>query len=411
MAINITYERTALGEFLERLPSLLLEYKKTKWSMEQEKKIREDDRNYKAAVSMYSDAKELYKSSKNELNSLEDKWSSLGLQLNTLNETYKSAGADVASNIYQGEATNWLARANHLEELTQEIEAKKDALEGVLYNDIRKADQVMKGGSIAGFGGGSDPTRWDAGDLGIEGYTSTYGDPSAAVQEFYDVNQGNIQSNLSDLEGTRLLNESRDKKLTNFSRKEAEQFLGGYEASSKLSSGLKQIYDLTEFETQENTPGVTPEMISEASNRKKELMTDIALEFSELLGEEADGLENPMDYYLAYEALHTRTMQSTATGGGEQGLRDFSIMMTSARKSYDYYISLLNSGDTGKANKIEALAKKYFGFEGMSFQAFITKASGDYSTYTLTPFEVNNQVLTKDQSIFDQEDLFQNEDE
>tara|TARA_R100000742_G_C4276298_1_gene97264 strand:- start:448 stop:1683 length:1236 start_codon:yes stop_codon:yes gene_type:complete len=410
MAINITYEKTGLGEFLERLPSLLLEYQKTKWSMEQEEKIRKDDREYKAAVSMYSDAKELYKSSRQQLDVLEKEYLKTGLNMDSLNETYKTAGIDLIDTIYKGEMTNWEGRANHYGKLTEIIGAKVNEIEGILYNDVAQAKQIMLGGGIMGSGAG-DPNKWDREDLGVDAYIQTFGEPSQATRDYFAANPGTITTQLQKLEGTRLLNTTRDTNLVIKTQKNSEQFLGRYTVSAAGTSQLNDFYNMEEIKHGYNskTPGIDLPMYENAIKAQNNIQVNIALEFSELLGEEVDGQAFPLKYFEAYEQMHLASKPSVETGAGEQGLRDFAPLVQNALKSYSYYVDLINNGETAKAKRIELLAQKYYGFSAMSFQQYVTSLNDHFSQYTLIPFTMENKVISHDESIFDN-DIYDEED-
>ena len=412
MGVNVTYQRSALADFLERLPSLLMEYKKTQWSMEQEAKLRKEDREYKAAVSMYSDAKELYKSAERSLDELENSWLQTGLGLDGLNEMFKTKGLDIVEKVYEGEATNWIGRANHYQDLAAQLGKKAQVMQNVLYDDIAKTKQIMAGGGVSGAGGGSDPVRWDMGDFGAKAYEETYGEPMSAIsQEYLAANPGVVRQSLEKFESTRLLNRLRDAKNVNQDRRQSEQFLGGYVNSAYTKSGLSTVYEMEKIQNAyaKGAEEVDVAMNDQAVQKQRAGQVIIGSEFADLLGiPQAEAQEQIMDYYYLYDRMHAAAEQPVLTGGGEQGLRDFSLLVTNARQAYNHYLSLKNKGNNAEANRIEELAKKYFGFEGMGFQQYLTSLNMHFSKYALTNFEETKQVIRNDQSIFD-DDIYEQE--
>ena len=397
MALNITYERSALADFLERLPSMLLDFKQTQLKLATEEKIRKDNREYQASVSMYQDARDLYKVTRKELNTLETSYAETGMNISSLNDIYSTAaGLKPLQDIGDIDIQNWEERTEYYGDLTSNLERKKEALKGVLYGDVQQAQQIMAGGGVGGYSGG-DPDQWDLSDIGLDAYEQTYGPAPEYIKDYFGSQPGLMRKSLTDLNQA-LLNfdyketihaENKQQLLTK-KRNQSLLYMGTLASEWYKGSGLAEFDGLLTHEAADKD-GTAPFKKGEKESvefDKKVIVSKIGEDFATLLGKAQDGLDKPLDYFHKYQEMYDNTVGRGVTRLGQVAEGDFSDYTFYIKQSYNVYKALEGS----EKIKFERLARQYFGFgKNQTFDQFVKAVSENYSKITTLPFDINGQ--------------------
>tara|TARA_R100000808_G_scaffold6268_2_gene18754 strand:+ start:514 stop:1836 length:1323 start_codon:yes stop_codon:yes gene_type:complete len=410
---EIVVERSPLAEFLDEMPSLIMQYKQMQ--MAQEERIA--DREYRermanksieleASKSLYKEAVSEYNKLDSALMALENKYSEAVGSVDNLGEMYKGSGLDVVTDIYKGEATNYQARADNALENIQALKNKINIVQGSLYGDVKRVQNIMAGG--AGFEGGASAEGWDLGDLGLLAYETQFGESSPTVKAMFKNNPGMMTSSLASLQKTeeamKLSKEKRqyysdkDANAKEISaRSEAELTFGSLIGSSAITSGKQQFDGLSMIEANFDDT-TTEDDKSKVANSKNALRTQIGKDFAFLLG---DLVSEDMyfDYSEDYFEMHNLAKGQSAVRQGRTAYGNWSIFNNYVQKANANYINAIQSGDTNKALMLNQMAIKYFGMpdsKDVQLSTFANDMNKHFSKTILAGFESSNQILPED---------------
>ena len=169
---QIVIQRSPIADFLDELPGLLLQYKQMEYAQEERalerglrRELTEKGYEIEAGKSMYNENMKIYSDAQKSLELLETEYHKAVGDVSSLGELYKGAGNEVIRDVYEGEATDYSARSDWALNNAQQIKDQITTLQGSLYGDIKRAENIMAGG--AGFRGGVSAEEWDVGDLGL----------------------------------------------------------------------------------------------------------------------------------------------------------------------------------------------------------------------------------------------------
>ena len=152
----VVYKKSELGTFIEQLPSLIMQYQSRKDEMDFQKELLEDKQAHEIEMLenknkleleliAYSDAKDERKEVLDQYNVLEQTYLETGAELEDLNNLYRTNESlnKLLEDISKSPAETLLERADLLNQKTELIEQKIDILQDVVYDDIRKAQQII----------------------------------------------------------------------------------------------------------------------------------------------------------------------------------------------------------------------------------------------------------------------------
>tara|TARA_Y100001963_G_scaffold20311_1_gene25889 strand:+ start:4733 stop:6037 length:1305 start_codon:yes stop_codon:yes gene_type:complete len=351
-----------------------------------------------ASKSLYNENVMAHKQAQADLTKLETKYQEAVGSLDLLDESYKKSGLEVAQQIYQGDATNYQARADMYLDNTQAIKNKISVLEDLVYGDIKRSKNIMAGGF--GHKGGGDTEAWDLGDLGIVSYEAMYGTASPTVEAMFANNPGVMVKELANLQKTEKALESTGQKIkyhkglneerrTQKAREEANMVFGMalssaekqsdyavYKAYGALQSNLENI---EENEVQ----------IAEYKQERNKIKATIGAEFATLLGRPLNDT-NVFDLSMAYMEMHdvgapTTAVRTTTLSG------EFSLYNNYIQEAAKNYQAAISSGDNDKARELNKLAMKYLGMpQGVQLNSFAKDMNDHYSKTIMGAFNSKN---------------------
>ena len=388
----ITVERSAIADFLDELPGLLMQYKQMQWAHEVQEKTIE----LEASKSLYNENKKLYYDALDNLQTLESTYGETVGSLEPLNEMYTAGGKDVTADIYKGEATDYQARADNALENWQAVKNKIGILQGSLYGDVKRAKNIMAGG--AGFEGGADPKGWDLADLGIVAYENRFGESSPTVVSMFENNPGLMTTSLASLqktEGALALTTAKrgyygtatETKAGDDDMKQAELVFGTIASSARKTSG-KQMYDgllLARAELNQD-PSNNVEQIDANNARQFEITKEIGKEFADLTGQVVTE-EQYLDVTEEYFEMLNLAQGSSEVRQGQTAYANWSVYKNYISQARDEYVKALQAGDAEKARRLNSLAEKYFGKpQGIELSTFASDMDTYYSKTILASF-------------------------
>ena len=111
-------------------------------SMDMRKDLTERGYEIEAGKSMYNENMKIYRDAKKSLDSLQTEYHKAVGDIGSLGELYKAAGNEVVRDVYQGEATDYSARADWAFNNAQQIKDQITTLQGSLYGDIKRAENI-----------------------------------------------------------------------------------------------------------------------------------------------------------------------------------------------------------------------------------------------------------------------------
>jgi len=396
---QITVERSAIADFLDELPGLLMQYKQMQWAQEEralERGIREKAIELEASKSLYNENQKLYYNAINNLDKLEATYGETVGSLEPLNEMYTSGGKDVTADIYEGEAKDYQARADNALENWQAVKNKIGILQGSLYGDVKRVKNIMAGGQ--GFEGGVDPEGWDLADLGIVAYEHRFGESSPTVVSMFENNPGLMTTSLASLqktEGALALTGSKRKyysgatetKTGDDEMKQAELVFGTIASSARKTSG-KQMYDglLAAKSILNQDPSNNVDEIDANNARQFEITKEIGKEFADLTGQVVTP-EEYLDVTEEYFEMLNLAKGSSETRQGQTAYANWSVYKNYITQARDEYVKALQAGDAEKAGRLNSLAEKYFGKpQGIELSTFALDMDNYYSKTILASF-------------------------
>jgi len=424
---RIVVEESALGRFLDELPGLILQYKQLEYAQEERalerglrRELTEKGYEIEAGKSMYNENMKIYSDAQQSLELLETEYHKAVGDVSSLGELYKAAGDEVVRDVYQGEATDYSARADWALNNAQQIKSQITTLQESLYGDVKRAENIMAGG--AGFRGGVSEAEWDLGDLGLVAYEIEYGEASPTVQSLFKNNLGAVSESLSKLRKTEQTFGLTEQKIQYYESKtqaqqvqsendKAELMFGTLSNSSKKTSDMQnlQALQIAEANYDENTDAATV-----AANEQGQfaIYKSIGGEFSKLIGRDV----KPEDYPEITEEYIE--MQNLGSGDAASLMGQTAYGNWSAFKGYvddaaKEYISAVQAGDSEKARILNELAQKYFGMPpGVSLTQFAADVGEQFSNTLLASLGQNDLITApSDPTITDTTNIINPDDE
>ena len=242
----------ALAKFFNELPDMLRQFRMAdserafnlelqKMQMQYSERLTNEARQIEANRSMYMDMKSEEDIARKEYESTLDKLQETGVGLNLLSDEFKTANANkINTDLSEYDATDYLGRADEYSSVASDLKARTDIMKSSLAGDIMNVQRIKQG--AAGWKGGSDPTGWDADDIGIDAYTSVYGEPTPVAEAAlagYDPLQATkdleVLASALDRKRNRARNDAKEFKLNNVNNLTALKGMFGAEDSTILS--------------------------------------------------------------------------------------------------------------------------------------------------------------------------------
>jgi hypothetical protein len=357
-----------------------------------------------ASKSMYNENMKIYEDARISLDLLETEYNKAVGDISSLGELYKSSGNQVVRDVYEGEATDYTARAEWALNNANEIKSQMKTLQGSIYGDIKRAQNIIAGG--AGFRGGASKEIWDAGDIGLIAYEIQYGKASPTVESLFKNNIGAINQSLTTLRKTEQTFALTGQKMKYYEERgiaaeekseniKAELIFGTLSNTSKKTSGMQDLqalqYAASNFDLTDTSDAAKAE-ISKNEQGQFALLKSIGAEFSKLIGKDA----KPEDYIdIAEEYIE---MQNLGVGDAASLLGQTAHGNWAAFKGYvddaaKEFVSAVQSGDSEKAKILQALAQKYFGMPpGVSLTQFAFDIGEQYSKTILASLKGNGLI-------------------
>jgi hypothetical protein len=398
--------------------TLLMDEKKTQDTRVWQEKIQAEAREYNATLSMYKDAKDEAKISELEYNKIEKSWLETGLGLDKLNEMFKTdKSLKVLQDLNEIPAKDWKKREQYYSDKAFNLERKADILEGVLYGDIRKAQNIIAGG--AGFTGGSDVLSWDTGDLTLAAYKKMY--PKAKTghaAEFFAANPGLIEASLSKLKKDAITQSLLREREGHYSRlgtstttkKVSDR---GIKIGRYFSSNLASASERSKFNKYKGHRHMLASMLDEA-DYYKQIMPDKEISYIQDQEQKitSTGIEIGRKYALAmgstnvsdeqalkslqeYEQMHKLSRSKTSTHLGVVSDPDFMPYWNSIEQAFKVY---KEETDPARKEALLTVSQELFGFYE-SFEEFAGRTIQFKTEYMLTPFKVDGQIPTDDNKV------------
>ena len=424
---RIVVEESALGRFLDELPSLILQYKQMEYAQAEratERQLKREliEKGYEieAGKSMYNENMKIYSAAEQSLQLLETEYHKAVGDVSSLGELYKAAGNEVVRDVYEGEATDYSARADWAYDNAQQIKGQIETLQGSLYGDIKRAENIIAGG--AGFRGGVSAEEWDPADLGIVAYELQYGEASPTVQSLFKNNLGAVTESLTRLRKTEQTFGLTEQKIQYYESKtqaekvqsendKAELMFGTLSNSSKKTSEMQNLQAL---QIAEANYDVNTDAATRAANEQGQFAIYKAIggEFSKLIGRDVD----PGDYpEITQEYIE---MQNLGSGDAASLMGQTAYGNWSAFKGYvddaaREYVAAIQANDTEKVRILNELAQKYFGMPpGVSLTQFAADVGDQYSKTLLATFGQNDLITApSDTTITDTTNIINPDDE
>ena len=372
-------------------------------SMEMKEDLTERGYEIEAGKSMYNENMKIYEGAKKSLDLLETEYHKAVGDVGALGELYKASGNEVIRDIYQGEATDYSARAEWAFNNAQQIKEQVKTLQGTLYGDIKKAQNIIAGG--AGFKGGVSPIEWDPGDLGLIAYEIQYGEASPTIQSLFKNNIGSVNESLLKLRKTEQSFDLTEMKMEYYEEKstaakvqaetdKAELMFGTISNSSLKTSGVQNLQAL-QIAAADLEPEETAKITS--NNQAQFALTkSIGSDFSKLIGRDV----KPEDYSdIAEEYIE---MHNLGTGEAQTGMGQTAYGNWSAYKGYVddaaiQYAEAVASGDAEKAKILNDLATQYFGMPpNIGLTQFAADVGDQFSRTVLATFNTNDLIQNED---------------
>ena len=424
---RLVVEESALGRFLDELPSLILQYKQMEYAQAEratERQLKREliEKGYEieAGKSMYNENMKIYSAAEQSLQLLETEYHKAVGDVDSLGELYTAAGNEVVRDVYEGKATDYSARADWAYNNAQQIKGQIETLQGTLYGDIKRAENIMAGG--AGFRGGVSAEEWDPADLGIVAYELQYGEASPTVQSLFKNNLGAVSESLSKLRKTEQTFGLAEQKIQYYESKtqaekvqsendKAELMFGTLSNSSKKTSAMQNLQGLqiAEANYDENTDAAT---VDANEQGQFAIYKAIGGEFSKLIGRDVD----PEDYPAITEEYIE--MQNLGSGDAASLMGQTAYGNWSAFKGYvddaaREYVAAIQANDTEKVRILNELAQKYFGMPpGVSLTQFAADVGDQYSKTLLATFSQNDLITApSDTTITDTTNIINPDDE
>ena len=402
----------SIADAARELKDLVLELSLQRDKFKLQEKLRREDREYTAAISMYQDAKKEAIDAEKQYNRIEDSWRESGLSLSSLNEMFKTdESLKVLKNINEIPAEDWKQRTQHFSDKASNLKRKADIIGNELFGDIRKAKNILAGG--AGYAGGTDVQTWDPKDLGFEAYQKTYpGDKTTdIVKEFFDVNPGLLESSLAKLQKQQLDFMSLREKLGYYNRlgekatsdqlaikkDYIQRSFSSQLNSAKHRSGLKDVKDKQWRAAQltDAWDGSDKDMKADIETTELEalnLAEDVGRLYGFLLGDSNINSDNAMKLYKEYESIHELARSTTAVRQGVISEPDFMPYWDSIDRAYNTWNK---QEDPSKKAALEQTARNLFGFYG-DFEEFYQETRKNKADYLMSPFKEDGQVTLDD---------------
>ena len=424
---QIVIQRSPIADFLDELPSLILQYKQMEYAQEEraiERQLKSEllEKGYEieAGKSMYNENMKIYSAAEQSLQLLETEYHKAVGDVSSLGELYKAAGNEVVRDVYEGEATDYSARADWAYDNAQQIKGQIETLQGSLYGDIKRAENIMAGG--AGFRGGVSAEEWDPADLGIVAYELQYGEASPTVQSLFKNNLGAVTESLTRLRKTEQTFGLTEQKIQYYESKtqaekvqsendKAELMFGTLSNSSKKTSEMQNLQAL---QIAEANYDVNTDAATRAANEQGQFAIYKAIggEFSKLIGRDVD----PEDYPAITEEYIE--MQNLGSGDAASLMGQTAYGNWSAFKGYvddaaREYVAAIQANDTEKVRILNELAQKYFGMPpGVSLTQFAADVGDQYSKTLLATFGQNDLITApSDTTITDTTNIINPDDE
>ena len=406
--VNWTIEKSAMSEFWDELPDLLLRYaelgartgredriRKETWAREErllkekqqyDQDIMERKLKIQLGYDLLKESEDDQDEAQASLDRLETEFHKTTGGLGGLQDLYKTSNnsLEILDTSYEGDMSDIEDQIQFNNDKTRAIKNKIDLLEGALYEDIAKATAIMQGG--AGMAGGTDPEAWDAADLGLEAFEEIHGDAKPWVESYFDRASGAINKQLEELQTTVLDKEYKearinymkgggDKSLNNAVR-QTKNFLGNKVNVSMANTGIGQIF---KDEDLKNTMITNNQDVQEIStiidNKKLAIASEYALmrygiQYGDLSGMSPKAKQALMKFYETYKiGVFTAQGKTAATTG------DFGDYFEQVEQSYKAWNTAIQAGDQNKADKINELHKKYNG-TNLDIQEFYKNMEG-----------------------------------
>jgi hypothetical protein len=372
-------------------------------SMEMREDLTERGYEIEAGKSMYNENMKIYQDAQKSLELLETEYHKAVGDVSALGKLYKASGNEVVRDIYQGEATDYSARADVAYSNAQQIKDQITTLQGTLYGDIKKAQNIMAGG--AGFKGGVSPTEWDPGDLGLIAYEIQYGEASPTIQSLFKNNIGSVNESLLKLRKTEQTFDLTEMKMEYYEDKstaakvqaetdKAELMFGTISNSSLKTSGVQNLQAL-----QIAAANLDPAEVAKIGSNNQAQFTltkSIGSDFSKLIGRDVKP-ENYPDIADEYIEMHNLGTGDAQTGMGQTAYGNWSAYKGYVDDAASQYAEAVASGDTEKARILNDLAIKYFGMPpGVGLTQFAADIDNQFSRTVLATFNTDGLIDSKE---------------
>jgi hypothetical protein len=374
--------------------------------MEMKEDLTERAYEIEASKSMYNENMKIYSDAQEALNVLETQYSKAVGDVDSLGGLYKAAGNEVVRDLYEGEATNYNARAEWALNNANQVKGQIKTLQETLYGDIKKAENIMAGGG--GFRGGVAEDKWDLGDIGIVAYELEYGEASPTIQSLFKNNTATMNESLTKLMKTEKAFALTDQKVEYYEKKtesskvqsendKAELLFGTLVNSSKKTSGIQNLEAL-----QLAASGYDPTDTSEGMEATREanekgqfaIYKSIGEDFSRLIGMDADPGDYP-DITQEYIEMINLGSGDAASLMGKTAYGNWSVFKGYVDEAAKEYVAAIQSDDSEKAKILTELAQKYFGMQpGVSLTQFAADIGDQYSKTFLASLGSNGLIST-----------------
>jgi hypothetical protein len=402
----------SIADAARELKDLVLELSLQRDKFKLQEKLRREDREYTAAISMYQDAKKEAIDAEKQYNRIEDSWRESGLSLSSLNDMFKTdESLKVLKNINEIPAQDWKQRSQHFSDKAFNLKRKADLIGNELFGDIRKAKNILAGG--AGYAGGTDKKMWDPQDLGFEAYQKMFPEDKTTdiVKEFFDVNPGLLESSLAKLQKQQLdfmslreklgyynrLGEKATSEQLRMKRGYIQKSFSGQLNSAKHRSGLNDVKD-KQWRAAQYRDALDPsdkDMKANIEAMESEALNDaerIGRLYGSLFGKTNLSEQDAMRFYKDYDRVHALAKSTTAVREGVISDPDFMPYWNSIEKAYNTWSV---EKDLGKKSAMEETAKILFGFYG-DFEEFYQETIKNKADYLISPFKEDGQVTLDD---------------
>jgi|9_EtaG_2_1085328.scaffolds.fasta_scaffold01785_5 hypothetical protein len=379
----VVYKKSELGTFIEQLPSLIMQYQSRKDEMDFQKELLEDKQAHEIEMLenknkldleliAYSDAKDERKEVLDRYNVFEQTYLETGAELEDLNNLYRTNESlnKLLDDISKSPAETLLDRAELLGQKTELIEQKINILQDVVFDDIRKAQQIIIGGVPGvGYKGGKDPERYDVDDLNYKAYKSVYGE-NKLVENYFKANPGTIAKSMQELESDLINTQTTAYRGQAYKSKTNEEVLNKDYANAKemVATNIRNssyISGLDTYYISQAIAGSPDEYDNESIERAIESQTmirdQISFALSELLNEEFSE-ENKTRLFERYRTAHALSVDSQET----DAVADYAYMNSIIDDAYNNY----STKSPEVKRQLDNIAQQIFGFSGGTFEDY-----------------------------------------